>query len=151
DAQRPLALTQLERYARCPFQGFAAIVLRAVRDEEVNDGPTLRERGTLVHAALAHALSDLPGRLEPAELFALAGERAREHLFSGPLSALRRASLESVLSDVRAFLRWSFERSDALRFQEAERPFGADLDWRPLELGGHFVSGRIDRIDASPD
>ncbi|HEY2405525.1 MAG TPA: PD-(D/E)XK nuclease family protein [Polyangiaceae bacterium] len=153
DADRPLALTQLERYARCAFQGFAAIVLRAVRDEEVSEGPSVRERGILVHNALAHALSGLARRshAERPQLLELASERARAFLFAGPMTPLRRATLLGVLSDVNALLRWSFEQADDCWFREAERPFGADLAWKPLEVGGHFVSGRIDRIDASAD
>src|SRR5262249_42881244 len=54
-ASRPLAVTALERAARCPFQGFASIVLRARDVEDRAELPDAREQGSLVHEALAAA------------------------------------------------------------------------------------------------
>lgn len=58
--QRGLAPTPLERYARCPFQYFAADVLRLepIR-RELAQGPDAALLGTLCHAALRRCYEDL--------------------------------------------------------------------------------------------
>jgi hypothetical protein len=154
DATRPLALTQLERYARCAFLGFSSVVLRAVRDDAVGDGLSARERGTLIHEALAVALSGTRehfGSSDPLELEREALERARDFLGRHVSSNLRGAALSAALEDVAALLRWSFANSDGIWFAEAERAFGLGEPWGALPVGEHFVSGRIDRIDANSD
>ncbi|HEX3776344.1 MAG TPA: PD-(D/E)XK nuclease family protein, partial [Polyangiaceae bacterium] len=154
DATRPLALTQLERYARCAFLGFSSVALRAVRADVVGDGLSARERGTLIHEALAVALSDTRARFgdtDPIELEREALERARDFLSRQASSNLRGAALSAALEDVAALLRWSFANSDGIEFAEAERAFGLGEAWSALPLGEHFVSGRIDRIDANSD
>jgi ATP-dependent helicase/nuclease subunit B len=154
DEQRPLALTQLERYARCAFLGFSGVVLRAVRDDVVGDGLSARERGTLIHEALALALAGTReqfGTRDLADLEREALERAEAFLRAQISSKLRGAALRSALEDVAALLRWSFANSDGVWFAEAERAFGAREDWSALPVGAHFVSGRIDRIDRNSD
>ena len=155
EAERPLALTQLERYARCGFLGFSGSVLRAVRDEVVGDGLNARERGTLIHEALAVALSGSRERFgsveDLAELEREALERAAQFLRSHTSSNLRAAALAAALDDVAALLRWSFANADGIWFAEAERGFGSGAEWSALPVGEHFVSGRIDRIDTNSD
>lgn len=154
EADRPLALTQLERYARCGFLGFSGSVLRAVRDEVVGDGLNARERGTLIHEALAVALSGSRERFGSADLAELereALERAANFLRSHTSSNLRAAALAAALDDVAALLRWSFANADGVWFAEGERGFGSGSEWSALPVGQHFVSGRIDRIDANSD
>jgi ATP-dependent helicase/nuclease subunit B len=154
DAQRPIALTQLERYARCAFLGFSGIVLRAVRDEAVGDGLSARERGTLIHEALAVALSGTRARFGSGDLAQLESEalaRAEAFLRAQTSSSLRGAALGAALEDVAALLRWSFANSDGIWFAEAERAFGSNAEWSSLPVGEHFVSGRIDRIDCNSD
>jgi len=154
EAERPIALTQIERYARCGFLGFSGSVLRAVRDEIVGDGLNARERGTLIHEALAVALSGSRARFGSADLAELeqeAIERAAEFLRTHTSSNLRAAALAAALDDVAALLRWSFANADGIWFAEAERGFGSGSEWSALPVGEHFVSGRIDRIDSNSD
>jgi len=154
EAERPIALTHLERYARCAFLGFSSSVLRAVRDETIGDGLNARERGTLIHEALAVALSGSRERFgcaDPADLEREALERAANFLRSHTSSNLRAAALAAALDDVAALLRWSFANADGIWFAEAERGFGGGAEWSALPVGEHFVSGRIDRIDSNSD
>jgi len=154
DQERPIALTQLERYARCAFLGFSGAVLRAVRDDTVGDGLSARERGTLIHDALAVALQGTRerwGSADPAELEGEARKRAEEFLRAQIGSNLRSAALRAALDDVNALIRWSFANDDGIWFSEAERAFGVGSPWSALPVGEHFVSGRIDRIDSNSD
>ncbi len=154
DAERPLALTQLERYARCAFLGFSGVVLRAVRDDAVGDGLSARERGMLIHEALAIALSGTREHFAAqgrAELERLALSRAEAYLRAQTSNKLRGAALTSALEDVAALLRWSFADAEGTWFAEAERAFGNQEEWPALAIGDYFVSGRIDRIDRNSD
>lgn len=154
DAERPLPVTQLERYARCAFLGFSGVVLRAVRDDTVGDGLSARERGTLIHEALALALTGTRerfGSADPEELEREALQRAEAFLREQISSKLRGAALAAALEDVAALLRWSFANNDGVWFAEAERAFGPQDEWAALPVGEHFVSGRIDRIDRNSD
>jgi len=154
DAERPLALTQLERYARCGFLGFAGLVLRAGQDDAVGDGLSARERGNLIHEALALALTGTRASFATRDLAELEREalrRAEEFLRARISSNLRAAALAAALEDVAALLRWSFANSDGVWFAEAERAFGSGEAWPALAIGEHFVSGRIDRIDSNSD
>ncbi len=154
DSGRPIAVTALERALRCRFLGFMGSVLRANRDDPVGDAISARERGSLLHAALAAALDATRSRLgvdTPAELLAAGMEAARVTLETKGRGALRRAGLAATLLDVRAILRVSFAADDGVAFAEAELGFGPGSTWQPLELDSLHVSGRIDRIDASGD
>jgi len=154
DADRPIALTQLERYARCSFLGFSGLVLRANQDDTVGDGLSARERGSLIHEALAIALTGTRASFATRDLVELEREalaRAEGFLREQISSNLRSAALNAALEDVAALLRWSFANSDGTWFAEAERAFGKGEPWAPLAVGGYFVSGRIDRIDSNSD
>ena len=154
DAERPLPVTQLERYARCAFLGFSGVVLRAVRDDSIGDGLSARERGTLIHEALARALTGTRerfGSADPNQLERDALARAEAFLRDQVSSNLRGAALTAALEDVAALLRWTFANDDGVWFAEAERAFGAKDEWPALPVGEHFVSGRIDRIDRNSD
>lgn len=147
----PMPVTRLERYADCAFLGFAAIVLRATRDEGVTDALGVRERGILIHAAVAEALSAIAGMERPDdELLALALAAADSALEKHTGSALRGAALRTTRGDVRSLVRWSLEHRD-YAFREAEKGFGEGEAWAPLELGPYRLSGRVDRIDVSTD
>ncbi|HET7545592.1 MAG TPA: PD-(D/E)XK nuclease family protein [Polyangiaceae bacterium] len=150
----PIALTQLERYARCGFLAFSGLVLRASQDEIVGDGLSARERGNLIHEALAIALSDTRASFATRardELEQEALSRAEVFLRDRISSNLRGAALRAALEDVAALLRWSFENSEGTWFAEAERAFGGVEGWTPLAVGKYFVSGRIDRVDSNSD
>jgi ATP-dependent helicase/nuclease subunit B len=66
--RRGMAPTPLERYARCPFQYFAAEVLRLepIR-REIAQGPDAVLLGTLCHAALRRCYEELVGAGWPGE------------------------------------------------------------------------------------
>jgi ATP-dependent helicase/nuclease subunit B len=148
--ERPLAITALETYARCPFLAFASYVLRAVRDEAPGDGIGIRERGSLIHGALAaahEAMKPLWGRRTPAELEQVALAAAGAYLERRGQGALRRAGLSAAFFDVAAAVRWSLNEGAELPFAEAERGFGRGQGWAAFELGEYWLSGRIDRID----
>jgi RecB family exonuclease len=154
DSVRPIAVTLLETYERCPFLAFAAGVVRAVRDEAAQEAIGARERGSLIHAALAEALTvvgPLIGSLPAPELEARALAVATAHIEAQTASPLRLAGFRSALLDVAALLRWSLAEGSPYVFREAERPFGRGADWGPLELDGVHFAGRIDRIDADRD
>jgi len=147
----PMPVTRLERYADCAFLGFAGIVLRATRDEGVTDALGVRERGILIHAAVAEALSAIAGLDRPDhELLALALAAADGALEKHAGSALRGAALRTTRGDVRSLVRWSLEHRD-YTFREAEKGFGDQEAWGALPLGPYRLSGRIDRIDVSSD
>ncbi|HXK18358.1 MAG TPA: PD-(D/E)XK nuclease family protein [Polyangiaceae bacterium] len=147
----PLPVTRLERYVDCPFLGFSSIVLRATRDEGVTDSLGVRERGILIHAAVAEALLAIAGLERPDdELLALALTAADQALEKHAGSALRGAALRTTRGDVRSLVRWSLEHRE-YAFREAEKGFGEGQAWGPLQLGPYRLSGRIDRIDVSSD
>jgi len=147
----PLPVTRLERYVDCPFLGFSSIVLRATRDEGVTDSLGVRERGILIHAAVAEALLAIAGLDRPDdELLALGLAAADQALEKHAGSALRGAALRTTRGDVRSFVRWSLEHRE-YAFREAEKGFGDGEAWGPLELGSYRLSGRIDRVDVSSD
>jgi RecB family exonuclease len=136
----------------CAFLGFSSIVLRATRDEIVGDALGVRERGVLIHVAVAEALAAIAGRLDAAEseLLPVALAAAERALSAHGGSTLRGAALRMALSDVRSFVRWSLANRD-LSFREAEKGFGDGEAWPALQLGAYRVSGRLDRLDVSSD
>lgn len=147
--QPPLPVTRLERYVDCPFLGFASIVLRAARDENVTDALGARERGILIHAAVAEALQAIAGLDKPdEELLEIALAAADRALAAHTGSALRGAALRTTRGDVRSLVRWSLENRD-FTFREAEKGFGDAEKWPPLQLGEYRLSGRVDRIDVT--
>lgn len=147
----PLPVTRLERYVDCPFLGFSSIVLRATRDEGVTDALGVRERGIVIHEAVAEALSSIAGLEKPDdELLELALAAADRCLAAHTGSALRGAALRTTRGDVRSLLRWSLENRD-YTFREAEKGFGDGEAWGPLQLGQYRLSGRVDRVDVSSD
>ena len=51
--REPYSVTELETYAKCPFQYFAGSVLKlVVKDDEVEDELSNRDRGSLLHKVL---------------------------------------------------------------------------------------------------
>lgn len=147
----PLPVTRLERYADCAFLGFSTIVLRASRDENVTDALGVRERGILIHAAVAEALQAIAGlERSDEELLRLALEAADRTLAGHAGSTLRGAALRTTRGDVRSLIRWSLENRE-YTFREAEKAFGEGETWAPLALGEFRLSGRVDRFDVSSD
>jgi RecB family exonuclease len=152
--ERPVAITSVERGLRCAFLAFASHVLRASRLDPVGDAIGARERGSLLHEALAVALEASAGVREngtPEEFVERGVQAARSLLEQKGKSPLRRVGLMSTLADVRAVLRLMSSKNDGLGFRLAEHAFGTGESWSPLRIGDFPTSGRIDRIDASAD
>ncbi|HET9929051.1 MAG TPA: PD-(D/E)XK nuclease family protein [Polyangiaceae bacterium] len=152
--ERPVAITAIERGLRCSFLAFASQVLRASRLDPVGDAIGARERGSLLHEALAAALQESSGVRENGtiEEFVEQGVQAAARLLEQKgKSPLRRVGLRSTLADVRAVLRLLAAKDDGMGFRLAEHGFGTGEGWAPLSVGSFMTSGRIDRVDASPD
>jgi probable DNA repair protein len=150
-AAQPAGTGLFKDQSACPFRAFARYRLNARELEGPAPGLDARERGTLMHAALAHVWKKLHGK---AELVALtAGER----------DALLQEAAEAAMADVRS------RRPDAMggRFGAIERArLVAHLrSWLALEaqrddftveateaktslvFGGVAVQARLDRRD----
>lgn len=164
-ADRPIAVTAVERLAGCAFAGFAGRALGLRRAEDKSESATPRDRGTLVHRALKAAFETAHGRGFPsdAERWAAAERAAAAAVGSTEAkSPLRREALESAVQDALAVLRWSDEQQSDVHFMLAEQSFGAHspAPWNALELGPQtsddaavsvFVDGQLDRLDATTD
>lgn len=141
----------LRHQAACPFRAFAQHRLHADALESPSPGIDLRERGELLHAALAQLWSEL--RDQRALLRLGAGERA---------SLIARA----VAAAARPLFARHPPRHAALEVERAERllelllalettraPFVVeDIEMQqPVRLGGIDINARIDRIDRLDD
>ncbi|MDX2177604.1 MAG: PD-(D/E)XK nuclease family protein [Candidatus Sumerlaeia bacterium] len=153
--------TALESFARCPFQHFAARVLRP--EEPLAPEGESRDAGTLAHAFLKELADALIARGASwggmpeeewralgAELRTRFEERAqRTGLFSGAVGSV---FLEAVMGELEDLLLW-MRAAHALapaRPVAAEAPF-ADDPIRVESGAGPWevrLRGRIDRVDA---
>lgn len=162
DSARALAVTSIERFAQCPFKGYAHAVLAARTGEEQRELPDAREEGNLGHTALAaaflatrdawavrprDAVSILERGLAAADtLLAVAAGHA-------PLRAIVRLR---VKESVRAVLRRAID-DESWDFVLAEQAFGSrrrgDLQpmWEAFQVEGAqtrvWLRGSIDRVD----
>ncbi len=169
---RALAVTALERFARCAFQGYAYAVLAARELERREERPDAREEGNLVHDALAAAFSataaEWPARprdgagIRERAVAAADAVLARE-TGHAPLRAVTRLrvrdAVRAVLDAAIADETWDFafaERSfGGARRRPGEAERTAEEPWPPLVLddGATRVTlrGGIDRIDLTHD
>lgn len=158
--ERPLAVTGLERFARCVFQGLAHVVFAAREAETPEDLPDAREEGILIHAALAAAFTATrelwPLRPRPAETIMSRGLEATERVLSAneghaPLRAIARLRVHDA---VRAVLRAALA-DEVWDFEAAEQSFGMRAKaWPALVLSGEppiALRGSIDRVDLAHD
>ncbi len=159
---RPLSVTALERLARCPFMGYAHVVL-AVREPSLQgELPDAREEGTLVHAALAAAFVATralwPQRPRDGASIVELGVRAADATLAdgeghAPLRAVARLR---VLDAVRAVLRAAIA-DETWDFDLAEQPFGSDAaaSWPPFVIAAGderlTLRGTLDRLDRAHD
>jgi|GEM_PF-1190131 len=165
--RRALAVTSLERFARCSFMGFAHVVL-GTRDVEVRgDLPDHREEGSVIHEALAAAFSQTRAawRQRPrpeAEAIVTEGLSAADAVLDrwqgfAPLRALVRLRVRDA---VRRVLEASVA-DEEWDFFAAEQSFGfADASsWPPLVVrdSEHHegetlrLRGSMDRVDLAHD
>jgi ATP-dependent helicase/nuclease subunit B len=163
-AERSLAVTGLERFARCAFMGFAHVVLSARETELKDELPDAREEGTLVHEVLAAAFVATrelwPQRPRPAEAILLRGVAEADQVLDkwqghAPLRAIVRLRVRDA---VRAVLTVAIA-DETWDFSLAEQSFGARTEnaWNALELvvpddGARLsLRGSIDRVDRAHD
>ncbi|MDB4936253.1 MAG: ATP-dependent nuclease, subunit [Labilithrix sp.] len=160
--ERSLAVTGLERFAKCAFMGFAHVVLAAREADLKDELPDAREEGTLVHEALAAAF------LATRELWSQRPRAAETILAQGTAAADRvldawqgHAPLRAIVrlrvgDSVRAVLEVAIA-DDAWDFVLAEQTFGArePSTWKALSLTDDDVRlslrGSIDRVDRAHD
>ncbi|MCL2723853.1 MAG: PD-(D/E)XK nuclease family protein [Polyangiaceae bacterium] len=157
-ARAALAVTSLERFARCPFQGYAHAVIAAREAQVYEELPDAREEGTLVHDALAAAFTATQGawlqRPRDCDAIVDAGLRATDEILDrwqghAPLRAVVRLRVRdcvrAVLVDALADEEWNFVL--------AEKSFGGrdDGGWPAFVIEGAcelvVLRGTIDRID----
>jgi hypothetical protein len=155
---RALAVTSLERFATCSFQGFAQHVLRARRERPLREIPDARESGTLMHRALAvafkataHLWRERPR--DAARIRTIALDECdgvlRTELLASPL---RRLAFARVRDAVAATLEWSLA-DESWDFVRAEQSFGDGrrASWPALVLDDGdtrlALRGSIDRVD----
>lgn len=156
DAERALAVTSIERFAQCPFKGYAHAVLSAREAEEQSELPDAREEGNLGHTALAAAFlatrDEWPRRPRDERAILTAGLAAADAALAeseghAPLRAIVRLrvreSVRAVLLRALADLEWNF----AL----AEQAFGKGKPWPPYHVTDDRVDvwlrGSVDRVD----
>jgi len=165
-ADRALAVTGLERLARCPFMGFAHVVLAAREADRREELPDAREEGTLVHEVLAAAFLATrelwPRRPRDAEAILERGVSAADRVLErwqghAPLRAIVRLR---VADAVRAVLRGALA-DETWDFALAEQSFGGgprvgeSPPWPALVIEDEEVRlllrGSIDRVDRAHD
>jgi RecB family exonuclease len=152
----PLAVTAVERMARCKFQGFAAQVLKAVDDDpRLRDDPDRREEGILTHEALGAAFTAAEPyfRVRPRDRDAIerAARTASDAVLARSGSAAVQAGLDRIRVEVANIVSLAID-DDAWNFALAEQGFGNREDEWPafvIEDAETHVAlrGRIDRID----
>jgi ATP-dependent helicase/nuclease subunit B len=177
---RVWSISQLERYAACPFSFFAERVLGLDQPDELEEGLDARDQGNFLHSVLREFLATRRDRGEPSlqdltieELepaFTQARSIAQKHLSEmnsqHPFFQLDtermigRGEKEGVLE---RFIRKEQERGPLKtrpRFFEAS--FGGKtgassesdneiVHPEPIEIGGVKLRGKIDRIDVADD
>ncbi|MDE0482711.1 MAG: PD-(D/E)XK nuclease family protein [Candidatus Poribacteria bacterium] len=168
------SVTDLETYAKCPFQYFVAKVLKSkVREDDVEDEPSSLEKGSLIHEVLCEffknyrANEDLSIAQCSDETFEQATQQLDEVLYSK--SEDKRLERSDVSEDN---LFWKIEiekqRVALHKWLKAERSydlhvmpryfevsFGQTQGTRdpelsrsePISIGDVNMTGRIDRID----
>jgi RecB family exonuclease len=149
-AARSLAVTSIERFAQCPFKGYAHVVLAAREGDEQHELPDAREEGNLGHAALAAAF------VETVDEWSRRPRAAASILERGLAAAERVLAASAVHAPLRAIVR--------LRIRESVRAVLLraidDVDWNFILAEQPFqrfevtngtthlwLRGTIDRVD----
>ena len=163
--ERGLAPTPLERYARCPFQYFAADVLRLEPSRvAISQEPDAALVGTLCHAALRRCYEQLVQAGWPTEQVA-----------GGMVAETIRVSVEQAAADLESqhrsghYLLWELAKelivtlvTAAVKADEEEQaehpyqPIGFEVDGEGtipsvFDEGSLKIRGRIDRLDRNRD
>jgi len=150
-AAQPAGTTLFRDQSACPFRAFARHRLGARALEDPAPGLDARDRGNLMHAALAYAWTKLGDKahldaLSAAERTSLLAEAAqaaiaevrkrRPDAMGGRFGAIERARLAAHLGS------WL-----ALEARRDDFTVVANEDKRPLAFGGVEVQARLDRMD----
>jgi probable DNA repair protein len=145
----------LQDQAACPFRAFAVHRLGARALEEGRPGLDARERGTLLHRALALLWGELRSQRR---LLSLSEERLLDVVSSAVDGAI--ASMARRRPDAFGVAFTELERARLHRLllalldlERRRAPFEAVAleEKRALELGGLRLQARVDRIDALDD
>jgi len=142
-----LSVSQLNRYANCPYQFFCGHVLQLQPDEEVSLELDARDHGNLVHGVLQTFWEGyLEGPLPSIE----DGQAQIEGLLHREYSAMGAHPSPRLVRSMRDFI-----RSDLQWAQGGFRPKYLEKWFQGLVIdtpaGVVSVRGRIDRIDRNPD
>jgi ATP-dependent helicase/nuclease subunit B len=165
---RGLSPSTLRRYASCPFQFFAASVLRVETEESAMPGDPIGplEQGILAHRILRRWMEDLAGRK-----FFARGKTSSVDPFTRLEDCAREVFTDYEMTHPVGYaLTWELRRRELLAFlQEVGREDLAGLgdEWQPLlfeypvngelsvDLGNGSAAvplkGRLDRVDWSPE
>ena len=156
----PMAVTALERFAGCAFQGYAAQILGAREWRPSADAPDAREQGSIVHGALAAAFNASkalwPARpRDAARIRALALDAADGFLErEAASSGLRRLALDEARREVGRVVEWSLA-DEEWDFVAAEQAFGDGKSgsWEAVRLAREesllALKGSMDRVDVA--
>lgn len=162
DLIRTLSPTALQTYAECGFRYFLSSVLRLRAIDEPDESQTINaaDRGTLVHETLERFFWEQHERGRPAlgERWTAADRDRLLEVFEQAWEKLRlrgRTGLD-VFSDfdrgvLRADLATFLDRDSDYRLEEGVVPVAFEPKMDPVSVGEVQLSGRIDRIDRSPD
>jgi ATP-dependent helicase/DNAse subunit B len=168
------SVTDLETYARCPFQYFVAKVLKSKgKEEDVEDEPSSLEKGDLAHKILCafymerRKRGDLPIKQCDIDDFEQAKQQLNELLYS--ISEVKRNERKEINENN---LFWEIEieklQTALQKWLEAERTYDlhvmphffevsfgttnqlGDPEFscsEPINIGDVRLNGKIDRID----
>ena len=158
---RPMGVTDLERWAACPFQGFTQVALRARKRRRMHELPDPLDHGTIVHEALAAAFDATRDEwsLRPrdaARIMERATAASEAVLTRQGPSSLRELDLVRARAGVAIVLHAAID-DERWDFLLAEQSFGepssvTNRSWPALAITAPdgeraLLRGRIDRLD----
>ena len=167
---KPYSVTELEIYAKCPFQYFMSEVLKfRAEEEDAEDELSNREKGSLLHEVLFEFYNN---RREdpPLEQCFETAKRQLDGILDTKSEERRNRRTENLISDDNLFWETDIEklRIGLHKWLEAERTcdvsvtpsyfevsFGQEREPRdfklscttPIRIGNVHMTGKIDRID----
>ena len=142
-----LTVSQLNRYANCPYQFFCSHVLQLTPEEEVSLDLDAKDHGNLVHIVLQSFWKQhLEGPLPTIQ----AGEDRIEGLLRQAYAERGAVPANQLIRTMRHFIRHDLRSAEGgFRPKHLEKWFQA-LTIR-TSFGPVEIRGRIDRIDQHPD
>lgn len=142
-----LSVSQLNRYANCPYQFFCGFVLDLIPDEEESLELDARDHGNIIHQVLQYFWTEhMHGPLPAVEegQTQIEGLLRREYAKEGVLPAAK------LVRTMRNFM-----RRDLNMVEKGFRPKFLEKRFQGLSiqtaLGPVEIRGRIDRIDVHPE